>query len=247
MITLAGRTCVFAGATGMIGRGAVRALTEAGMNVVMVTHNPDSAREVIASTEGLPGRCIAMTNDRDDGDIFKAVEELFGSVDVIISGIGGLNAPKKFEDVSVEELLNKVNFQVNGPVRMIKAALPYLEKSKAPRILLMSSVGAQNGFAGENICDSVARGAIISLTYCLAREFASRGITVNCIARSGVINDHEPHRPEDFNVASIQDHIPLGRIGSSREFGAAVAYLASEEGGFVTGQVLNLSGGLQIG
>lgn len=247
MLTLKGRTCVFAGATGMVGRGAVRALAEAGMNVVMVTHNPDSAKEIIASLNGCPGCCIAVGNEKDDSQIFKETAETFGSVDVIISNTGGFNAPKKFEDITAEEMSGKMEHQIIGAVTMIKKALPYLEMSTAPRILLMASAGAQDGFAGENICDSVARGAVISLTYCLAKEFAGRGITVNCIAKSGIVNDHAVHAPDDFDVAAIQEQIPLGRIGSNDEFGSAVAYLASEEAGFVTGQVLNLSGGLHIG
>ena len=247
MLTLKGRTCVYAGATGMIGRGAVRALCEAGMNVVMVTHNPKNAEEVIAMMQGLPGQCVAMSNDQTDGDIYKVVEQKFGSVDVIISSIGGLNSPKAFEEITTDEMIAKVNHQIKGPVNMIKAALPYLSKSKAPRILLAATAGAQNGFRGENICDSVAGGAVISLTYCLAREFASRGITVNCIAKSGITNDHAPHSPADLDVATFQDQIPVGYIGSNDQFGAAVSYLASEEAGLVTGQVLSLSGGLHIG
>ncbi len=247
MLTLEGRTCVFAGATGMVGRGAVRALVQAGMNVVMVTHNPGDAEEIIESLAGEPGRCIAVSNARDDEDVFRDVAEKFGCVDVIISNTGGFNAPKRFEDITLEELTEKMYHQVNGAWSMVHKALPYLERSRAGRVLFMSSAGAQDGFDGENICDSVARGAIISLTYCLAREFASRGITVNCIAKSGIVNDHPPRKPEHFDCNSIKGRIPLGRIGSSDEFGAAVAYLASEEAGFVTGQVINLSGGVHIG
>ena len=247
MFTLQGRTCVFAGATGMVGRGAVKAMVEAGMNVVMVTHNPDAAKEVIASMEGKPGRCLAMSNEQGDGAIFQAVEEMFGSVDVIISNTGGFNAPKKFEEITEEEMARKITFQVTGAMTMVREAIPFLERSKAPRVLLMASAGAQNGFQGENICDSVARGAVISMTYCLARELADRGITVNCIAKSALVNDHPPHSPQHMDTASLQGSVPLGRIGTNDEFGAAVAYLASEEAGFVTGQVLNLSGGLHIG
>lgn len=247
MFTLQGRTCVFAGATGEVGRGAVRALVEAGMNVVMVTHNPDGAREVVAEMEGKPGCCLAMSNDKDDGLIYQAVEEKFGSVDVIISNTGSFGAPKKFEEITEEEMIQKVSFHVSGAMTMVQKALPHLEKSKAPRVLLMASAGAQDGFAGENICDSVARGAVISLTYCLARELADRGITVNCIAKSAMVNDHPPHGPQDLDTAALQSRVPLSRIGSNDEFGAAVAYLASEEAGFVTGQVLSLSGGLHIG
>ena len=247
MFTLQGRTCVFAGATGMVGRGAVQALVEAGMNVIMVTHNPDAAKEVIAAMEGKPGRCLAMSNEKGDSDIFQEVEKMFGSVDVIISNTGGFNAPKKFEEITEEEMSRKVNFQVVAAMTMVRDAIPFLERSKAPRVLLMASAGAQNGFLGENICDSVARGAVISMTYCLARELADRGITVNCIAKSALINDHPPHAPQHMDTASLKEYVPLGRIGTNDEFGAAVAYLASEEAGFVTGQVLNLSGGLHIG
>ncbi len=247
MFTLQGRTCVFAGATGMVGRGAVKAMVEAGMNVVMVTHNPEGAEEVIKSMEGKPGRCIAMSNKQGDDVIFRAVEEMFGSVDVIISNTGGFNAPKKFEEITEEEMTRKINFQVVAAMTMVREAIPYLERSKAPRVLLMASAGAQDGFQGENLCDSVARGAVISMTYCLARELADRGITVNCIAKSALVNDHPPHAPQHMDTESLKDSVPLGRIGTNDEFGAAVAYLASEEAGFVTGQVLNLSGGLHIG
>ena len=247
MVTLQGRTCVFAGATGMVGRGAVQALVEAGMNVVMVTHNPDSAKEVVAAMEGKPGRCLAMSNDQDDSLIYQKVEELFGSVDVIISNTGSFNAPKPFEEITEEEMIRKVSFHVAGPMTMVKKALPFLERSKAPRVLLMASAGAQDGFSGENICDSVARAAVINLTYCLARELADRGITVNCIAKSAMVNDHPPHGPQDLDTAALESRVPLRRIGTNAEFGAAVSFLASEEAGFITGQVLNLSGGLHIG
>lgn len=247
MLTLQGRTCVFAGATGVVGRGAVQALAEAGMNVVMVTHNPDGAAEIVAAMEGKPGRCLAMSNDKDDSLIYQAVEEMFGSVDVIISNTGSFDSPKKFEAITEEEMTKKMSAHVAGPMGMVQKALPFLERSRAPRVLLMASAGAQNGFTGENICDSVARGAVISLTRCLAREFADRGITVNCIAKSAVVNDHAPRGPQDLDTELLADRVPLGRIGTREEFGAAVAYLASEEAGFVTGQVLNLSGGLHIG
>ena len=146
MFTLQGRTCVFAGATGMVGRGAVQALVEAGMNVVMVTHNPDSAKEVVAAMEGKPGRCLAMSNDKDDSLIYQDVEEMFGSVDVIISNTGSFDAPKRFEEITAEEMTGKMNHQVIGAMTMVQKALPFLERSKAPRVLLMASVGAQDGF-----------------------------------------------------------------------------------------------------
>lgn len=247
MFTLKDRTCVFSGATGEIGRGAVRALAEGGMNVAMVTHFPKDADDIVEQLKNAPGACIAMDNKNGDSSVYGDVIEKFNSLDVLIINSGSLDAVKPLEDVTREELSSKLNHQITHALDMVIKAIPYLEKSKAGRIILVASAGAQDGFQGENFCDSVARGGVISMTYCLARELISKGITVNCIARSGVINDHAPRRSTDYNSETIKNIIPAGYLGTSDEFGAAVAYLASEEAGFVTGQIINLSGGLHIG
>ena len=247
MPTVAGRTCVFAGATGQIGRGAVKALAEGGMNVVMVTHNPQSAQSIVEEFSSLPGRVVAMSNEGGDGSVFGEVEKEFGSVDVVINTIGGLDAPVPFEKIQPQVLSDKLEHQVVLPFVMMQAALPYLRKSRVPRMILAATAGAQDGFAGENLADSISRGAVLTATYALARELAKEGITVNCIARSGMVDDHPPRDEKDFSVQSIQGQIPLGRIGTAEDFGALGAYIASEESGFVTGQVFGLSGGLHIG
>ena len=244
---LEGRTCVFAGATGQIGRGAVRAMCELGMNVVMLTHNPDSAAEIIASLEGLPGKAIAISNSKGDDAVYDDVVARFGSVDVVINKTGGFDAPVHAADLDPEELSKKLNHQITNVFKMVKGALPYLEKSKAPRIILTASAGAQNGFLGENIADSISRGGVISMTYALARDLMDKGITVNCIAATGIVNDHPPRSEKNLDSEKLVSSIPMGRIGTNEEFGAAVAWLASEEAGFVTGQVISLSGGLVIG
>lgn len=247
MQTLKGRTCVFAGATGNIGRGAVRALAQGGMNVVMVTHNPANAADIIEELKDCPGQIVAVSNENGDGAVFSDIENKFGSVDVVINTTGGLNAAAPIETLSKEKLNDKLTHQVTDPFLMMQAALPFLRRSKVPRMILTATAGAQNGNLNENIIDSIARGGVLTMTKCLARALASEGITVNCIARSGVINDHAPHKETDFDVTSIADSIPVGHIGTADEFGALVAYIASKESAFVTGQIFNFSGGLQIG
>ena len=267
MQTLKGRTCVIGGGTGAVGRGAVRALCEGGMNVVLGTHMVADAKGLVEELKDCEGKCVAVSAEciidvvEENGEN-KIVEipvekgtgignvkfayERFGSVDVVISNTGAFDAPVPLEEITGDDLTKKLGHQVGGAFSSVMSALPYLKKSKAGRILLMSSAGARNGFSSEYFCDSVARGAVISMTYCLARELMQYGITVNCIAKSGMLNDHEPHgRVLDMNT--LTPVIPMGRIGTADEFGAAVAYLASEEAGFVTGQVIDLSGGLAIG
>ena len=247
MLTLKGRTCVFAGATGNVGRGAIRALAEGGMNVVLVTHNPDSARDIIENLKDCPGKVAALSNENGDAAVFPEVEKMFGSVDVVINTTGGFDAVKPLEEVTGEELDKKMHHQVTNVFQMMQAAIPYLRRSSAGRIILMTSVGAVDGFEGENIVDSIARGGVITMNAAMARLLAKDGITVNCIARSGMINDHEPHRPTDYDSATVLSRITAGHLGTTYEFGALVSYIASEEGGFITGQVYQLNGGLHIG
>ena len=80
-----------------------------------------------------------------------------------------------------------------------------------------------------------------------ADRLAGEGITVNCIAKSGIVNDHAPRSPKNFDVATVADRIPVGVVGTTENYGALVSYIVSEEANFITGQVFNLSGGLHIG
>jgi len=247
MQKLKGRTCVFAGATGNIGRGAVRALAEGGMNVVMVSHNLQAAEEIINEFKNCSGQIVAMSNENGDAAVFGQIEERFGSVDVIINSTGGLHKPVSADQVKENELNERLTHQITNPFLMMQAAIPYLERSSHGRMIFVTSTGAVNGYQGENMSDSIARGGVMTMTYCLARELAGKKITVNCIARGGMINDHEPKALDDHDVASISKDIPVGHIGIADEFGALAAYIASEEAAFVTGHVFNLSGGIQIG
>lgn len=247
MQTLAGRTCVFAGATGNIGRGAVRALAESGMNIVMVTHNPAAAEEICNAFGNCAGRVVAISNKNGDAAALSQSEQMFGSVDVVINSTGGLHKVETPEQITAQILNERLSHQVTEPFLMMQAAIPYLEKSKHARMILVTSTGALDGFPGENMADSIARGGIITMTYCLARELASKKITVNCVTRGGMVNDHEPCDEDDYDVTSIAKEIPIGHIGTADEFGALLAYIASEEAAFVTGHVFNLSGGIHIG
>lgn len=248
MLTLKNRTAVISGATGHIGREAVRELTKAGMNVVMVTHNMTDAQSLIDEVANNDGSCIALSNEHGDGAVFQEVFERFGSVDVVIPNQGEADISKPLEEITVEELDHKIHHQVGISFEMVKGALPYLRKSAAPRIILIGSAGAEKGIPEEGLLDCVARGGVISLTRFLAAVLAKDRITVNCIARSGLENDHpvSVEKGELDNMDLIPG-IPLQRNGTPKEFAAAVAYLASEEAGFVTGEILQLNGGMAIG
>ncbi len=247
MLTLKGRTCVFAGGTGVVGRGAVLAMAAGGMNVVLGTHNVESAEAIVREAEGLPGRVVYGSKEKPYFQEAENIVKEFGSIDVLISNTGAFDAPLPLDEITEEDLAKKLTHQISGAFGMVKRYLPYLRQSKAGRIILNASAGAQDGFDGENLVDSVARGGVISLTYALARQLAGEGITVNCIAKSGIVNDHAPRSPKNFDVATVADRIPVGVVGTTENYGALVSYIVSEEANFITGQVFNLSGGLHIG
>ena len=239
------RTCYFAGATGNIGRGAVKAMAEKGINVVMATHDPDSAADVISMCRDLPGQVCAISNKLSYDEMSAYITDKFGSLDILISKTGGMDPLIPLEDITEDMLSAKFRHQVIAPFEMIQAFLPCLRRSASGRIILHSSLGAVNGYAGESIPDSIGRSGTITLTKVLARQLLKDHITVNCIAYSGMINDHEP-KPGGYDTRMYTGDIPLSRLADSSEYGALVSYLASEESGFMTGQILELTGGMHI-
>ena len=244
MLTMEGRTCVFAGGTGAIAREALKGMLSAGMNVVLLSHNPDGCAALKEEFKDLKGELVSYSNRLPDEEVYAEVKNRFGSLDVFISKTGILKTPVFFEQLDADQLVNELRVQVGSVVKHIQNALPYLKASKAGRIVLFSTIGSLNGYEKENIIDSVCKGAINSLVYAMAREFASYGITVNCIAFSGMMQDH----PGDgLDPESEMDDIPLNRCGTSADFAAALEYLISEEASFVTGEVLKLSGGMGTG
>lgn len=244
MLSLKGRTCVFAGGTGRIAQKAVEYLLKGGMNVVLLTHFEEKARQMMEQYADYPGQCFVIAGRPSSEELFSRVYEKFGSVDVFISKTGVMTEPVRIENLDTNLLSETFDRQVRAVADSIKGALPYLKKSRAGRIILFSNVGSINGFEKESLIDNVTRGAVNSLVLSLARQLAENKICVNCVSFSGLLKDHEDN---GLDSASYLEDIPLKRIGTSEEFGALIEYLASEESGFVTGEIIKLSGGLGMG
>lgn len=243
MLTLRGRTCVIAGGSGQIGRSAVKELVRSGMNVVMLTHMTADAEALAGELAGEEGKCTYIAG-RKETEVFADIYTEYGSVDVLIVNTGEFLKKRSLEEYPKEEFDRSMNRQWHI-LEMINAALPYLRRSSAGRIILTTSASACMGFNHESLMDAMSRGAERSLVLYLAKELAGERITVNAIEKSGMLNDHEP-KEDGYDAESIIPYIPLGRNGESSEFAAAAAYLASEEAGFVTGQILHVSGGLAL-
>ncbi len=252
MQTLSGRTCVFSGATGGDGIETVKALCAGGMNVVMMTHNIPAAEKLMAevAASGAPGKCVYFAGGkREDGPaeenpaLYQQIEEQFGSVDVIISNTGGPGREVDMEDVTGEELSRELNHLCVGAFKTVLAALPFLRRSAAPRIILMSSVEGEIGGTEESFPVAVAKGAVLSLTKNIAARVAKDGITVNCIGKGCITRLGA--RPDDKDLNTLLPLIPMGRLGTAQDLANIICFLASEESGYMTGQCLTLSGGFR--
>ena len=240
MYTLKGRTAALTAAP----YDVVEAFLAGGMNVAIITHGIDRVKAYIETLpEEWQERCIAMKNDGGDAAALVRVAEHFGSLDVVIPNQGGGLRYETLDEVTDEEFERKLKNIILGDWRMIKAALPYLEKSSAGRIILMTSAGCRNAGDNESICDCAARGGVISMAYRLARDLAEKGITVNCIAKGAI----DEKGVGEAYAESVMPYVPMKRTGTQADVASAAAWLASEEAGFVTGQVINVCGGMYMG
>lgn len=257
MQTLAGRTCVFAGASGGDGVSAVKALCAGGMNVVMMTHQLSQAERLLEEIEksGYPGKCAVVQDGSarevpvPDEKVYKEIFERFGSLDVVICNTGGDGFEDTIDTVEPETMQKEVGHLLGGSYQMLKYALPYLRKSKAPRVIFMTTVEGVNGGRLESFTNAVAKGAVLALTKNSAARLASEGITVNCIEKGAIERlKHEgpDHGPKFKDTSVMLPYIPMGRMGTPEDLAQAICFLASEETSYITGTVLDVSGGLSL-
>lgn len=165
---------------------------------------------------------------------------------MIISNTGDTGSDKAMEELESEELLEETSHLLGGAFRMMKAALPYIRKSKAPRIIFMSSVEGIHGGCCGSFSNAIAKGAVNSLAVNVAARLAKEKICVNCIAKGAI------PRVEGISVGradpeAFLPYIPMGRLGTADDLAQLICFLASEEASYITGQTICLDGGLGIG
>ncbi|MFW6067575.1 MAG: 3-oxoacyl-[acyl-carrier-protein] reductase [Myxococcota bacterium] len=248
MFDLTDKVALVTGASRGIGRAVARVLAEAGARVVVnYQGNEEAARETVASIEAAGGSATALRFDVSDPEaVDDAIRRLvgdFGRLDVLVNNAG----------VSIDQLLLRVKpddlertFQINvaGAVWCAKAAIRPMMRAKRGRIINLSSVVGEAGNPGQ-AAYAASKAALIGLTKSLAREYASRGVTVNAVAPGYIETDMTASLPEAAREAIVQQ-TPIGRVGSPEEVAAAVLYLASDEAAYVTGQVLRVNGGMYV-
>jgi len=248
MFKLDGKVALVTGGSRGIGRACCEALAAQGATVIVnYVKGEDAARAVAGAIAAKGGKAeIAMFDVAKTEETEKAIDALIkkhGKIDVLVANAG----------ISIDNLLLRVNdeqldklFDVNvrGALTCARATVRSMMRSKGGRIIFLSSVVGEMGNAGQTGY-AMTKAALIGAAKSIAREFASRNITVNAIAPGFIETD----MTAGMTAASKEQMlkvVPLNRIGFPREIGAACVYLASDEAAYVTGQVLRVNGGMYV-
>ncbi|WP_396912294.1 SDR family NAD(P)-dependent oxidoreductase [Mycolicibacterium sp.] len=238
---------VTGGASGM-GESTCYELGRRGMRVAVVDIDESAAQRVTDALSAGGVTALAVGIDVTDS---MSVEQGFDKVRAELGPIGvlvtsaGIFGYSPFLDISNDAWRRIIEVNLTGTFYCCRAAVPDMVQAKWGRIVMISSSSAQRGspFAAHY---AASKGAVITLTKSLAREYAAAGITVNNIPPSGIETPMQ-HRSQAAGYLPPNDqiaaNIPMGRLGSGLDIAAAVGFLCSEEAGFITGQVLGVNGG----
>ena len=246
MIDLSGKSAIVTGGSRGIGRAIVLRLAGQGADVAFsYKGNQAAAQETAAAVEALGRRALAVQGDVSDPAAAEAVVAAglaaFGRVDILVNN-AGITRDDLIMRMSLEAWREVLETNLFGAFYTIKAVTRPMLKARAGRIINITSVSGQAGQTGQANY-SAAKAGLIGLTKATARELASRGITANAVAPGFVLTELTQDLPEALQT-EITNRTPLGRFGTAEEIGAAVAFLASDEAAFITGQVLAVDGGL---
>lgn len=246
MESLKGKTAVVTGASRGIGKAIALKLAELGANIVInYRSSSNSVEELIKEIEAKGSKAIAVQGDvsvfAEAENMMKKAVEAFGSLDILVNNAGitkdGLILRMKEEDFD-----KVIEVNLKGAFNCIRHATPIMMKQKSGKIINISSVVGVSGNAGQ-VNYSAAKAGIIGMTKSAARELASRGINVNAVA-PGFIQTDMTEILSDKVKENTLNNIPLKKFGTAQDVANLVSFLASPSADYITGQVINVDGGM---
>jgi 3-oxoacyl-[acyl-carrier protein] reductase len=245
MFDLTGKTALVTGATGGIGGEIAKALHKQGATVVL----SGTRAEALESLKNeLGSRAFTATCNLSDKEsvegLVKAAEAAAGApIDILVNN-AGITRDNLFMRMKDEEWDQVIAVNLTAAFRLSRAVLRGMMKKRWGRIISITSVVGETGNGGQGNY-AAAKAGLVGMSKSLAAEVASRNITVNCVA-PGFIATPMTDALTDAQKEAVFGKIPAGRMGTPAEIAAAVAYLASEEAGYVTGETLQINGGMAM-
>jgi NAD(P)-dependent dehydrogenase (short-subunit alcohol dehydrogenase family) len=250
MFDLTDKVALVTGAAGGIGKSVSIQLSKQGAKVALVDLTEDKIAEISKQIIADGGEAIYTTMNVKDNSSIKAacdyVATEFGGIDILVNSAGILGT-KSIEEMDRDGEWNSViDVNLTGAFFVCQFALPYLKKSKAGRIINISSISGRNGGFEGSMAYVASKGGMIAITRGMARHLAKHNITVNAVCPATTATEMIEGYTEERVQNQIQ-HILLNRLGTPEEMSAAVCYLASDEAGFTTGLMFDVNGGAYFG
>lgn len=232
-----------------IGQACVMAFCKKGYNVVINYRQHNNNHEIAQS---LKEECEALgveaylapgdvANKLEVQDMFKKVKEHFGRLDVLVNN-AGITKDRLFLRMSEDDFNQVIDTNLKGAFLCNKEAARMMMKQHSGAIISLASVVGEIGNIGQ-VNYAASKAGIVAMSQSLARELASRHIRVNCVAPGFIETDMTKQLPEDI-VDAMKKQIPLGRFGQVMDVANAIVFLANDEASYITGQVLNIDGGM---
>ncbi|MEO3472767.1 SDR family oxidoreductase [Roseomonas sp. CAU 1739] len=256
----AGRRVLVVGASAGIGFATAHMLAAEGAELLIASRDPAgiaaAADRIEAATGRRPATATADITEAGAADRLLAdAASRWGALDALVDAVGG-SIRSGFEALSDEDWLGNYSFNVLSAVRVVRAALPLLRKGAAPSIVLLGAAASRMPYPNQ-VVSNVHKAGLLGLTKTLAGEYAAEGIRVNCVAPGRTLTrlwtDRAAKMAAERNVsaddviAEFAHEIPLGHFGQPEEIAAMVLWLSSPRAGYVTGQTVNVDGGIARG
>ena len=245
-MTLQGKTAVVTGAAGTMGTAAAKFLLEDGAQVALVDID---ALRLDNLTRFLRGKTLPLACDITDSAAVRSalqrIEAELGAVDILVNNAGILSN-NKAEQTTDDEWRRVMAANLDGAFHWSRAVLPGMKSRGWGRIINVCSLAAKTGGLTAGTAYATSKGALTSLTFSLAREAAAHGVTVNGISPAYVKTPMITEGLDEAQRRQLLSQIPVGRFCEPEEFAHAVRFLASPLAGFITGEILDVNGGLQM-
>jgi len=244
MMNLEGKIALVTGASRGIGRAIAELLVERGATVIG-TATSESGAAAISEYLGANGKGLALnvTDVESIEATLKTINDEFGVIDILVNN-AGITRDNLLMRMKDDEWNDIIDTNLTPIFRMSKAVLRGMMKKRSGRIINVGSVVGTMGNAGQTNY-AAAKAGVIGFTKSMAREVASRGVTVNTVAPGFIETDMTKALNDDQRAATLSN-VPAGRLGDPREIASAVAFLASPEAAYITGETLHVNGGMYM-
>jgi 3-oxoacyl-[acyl-carrier protein] reductase len=250
-MSLAGKVAVVTGGSRGIGRAIALELANQDASVVVnYQRQAEQAEEVVSAIQAKGGQALAFQADvgsfKEAEALIKNALDTFGDLHILVNN-AGITRDGLLLTMSEEDWDQVIRTNLKSAYNCSKVAVRHMIRRRQGRIILITSVSGQIGNAGQSNY-SASKAGQIGFTKALAREVARRNVTVNAVAPGFIETDIWASVPDAIreNITAMQDMIPLGRVGEPEDVAKAVAFLASDDAAYITGQVLAVDGGMAM-